>query len=97
MLDKPSFQPCYSVATIEPDQVFLVSERETVCLRDRFSYLVASLVNGDRSSDEIILGYGTHFDPKIALSRALTELNQILSSVVLVKVASDDLLVDVNV
>ena len=54
MLDRPCFKPCYSVATIEPDQVFLVSERESVCLNDRFSYLVASLIDGDRSSDEII-------------------------------------------
>lgn len=54
MLEKPHFNPCYSVATIEPDQVFLLSERETVCLSDRFSYLVASLIDGDRSRDEII-------------------------------------------
>ena len=54
MLNKLNFKPCYSVATIEPDQVFLLSERESVCLSDRFSYLVASLVDGDRNSDEII-------------------------------------------
>ena len=54
MLDKPQFKPCYSVKTIEPDQVFLLSERETLCLSDRFLYLVASLIDGDRSSDEII-------------------------------------------
>ena len=54
MLNKPNFKPCYSVATIEPDQVFLLSERETVCLSDRFSYLVASLIDGVRSSEEII-------------------------------------------
>ncbi len=54
MLNKPHFKPCYSVATIEPDQVFLLSERETVCLSDRFSYLVASLIDGARSRDEII-------------------------------------------
>ena len=39
----------------------------------------------DRSVEDIILGYGTHFDPKIALSRALTEVNQILPSVLSVK------------
>ena len=54
MLDRPCFKPCYSVATIEPDKVFLISEREKICLSDRFSYLVASLIDGDRSSDEII-------------------------------------------
>ena len=31
------------------------------------------------------MGYGSHFDPKIALSRALTEVNQILPSVLSVK------------
>ncbi len=54
MFDKPQFNPCYSVETIEPDKVFFLSERETVCLSDRFSYLVASLIDGDRNSDEII-------------------------------------------
>ncbi len=54
MLDRPCFKPCYTVATIEPDQVFLISEREKLCLSDRFLYLVASLINGDRTSDEII-------------------------------------------
>ena len=38
--------------------------------------------NSDRAVEDIILGYGTHFDPKIALSRALTEVNQILPSVI---------------
>ncbi|MEM7593844.1 MAG: hypothetical protein AAF383_20430 [Cyanobacteria bacterium P01_A01_bin.83] len=49
MLDRPCFKPCYSVAIVEPDKVFLISEREQLCLSDRFFYLVASLVNGDRS------------------------------------------------
>jgi len=31
--------------------------------------------------ENIVLGYGAHFDPKIALSRALTEVNQILPAV----------------
>jgi ribosomal protein S12 methylthiotransferase accessory factor len=35
----------------------------------------------DRAVADIILGYGTHFDPKIALSRALTEVNQTLPNV----------------
>ncbi|MBW4620757.1 MAG: TOMM precursor leader peptide-binding protein [Cyanosarcina radialis HA8281-LM2] len=54
MLERPHFKPCYSVSTVAPDQVFLLSERETVCLSDRFLYLVASLIDGDRTSDEII-------------------------------------------
>jgi oxazoline/thiazoline synthase len=35
----------------------------------------------DRDPEDIILGYGAHFDPKIALLRALTEANQILPNV----------------
>ncbi|ELS05357.1 hypothetical protein Xen7305DRAFT_00051000 [Xenococcus sp. PCC 7305] len=54
MLDRPCFKPCYTVTTIKPDQVFILSERENIYLSDRFSYLVASLIDGQRSSDEII-------------------------------------------
>ncbi|MBR8833305.1 MAG: TOMM precursor leader peptide-binding protein [Stigonema ocellatum SAG 48.90 = DSM 106950] len=39
----------------------------------------------DREVEDIVLGYGTHFDPKIALSRALTEVNQILPNVLSAK------------
>lgn len=35
----------------------------------------------DRKTEDIILGYGAHFEAKIAISRALTEANQILPSV----------------
>lgn len=35
----------------------------------------------ERPIEDIVLGYGTHFDAKIALSRALTEINQLLLSV----------------
>ncbi|GAB4182471.1 MAG: TOMM precursor leader peptide-binding protein [Coleofasciculaceae cyanobacterium] len=35
----------------------------------------------DREVEDIILGYGAHFDPKLAIQRALTETNQILPSV----------------
>jgi len=37
----------------------------------------------DRQIEDIILGYGAHFDPKIAIQRALTEINQILPAVLL--------------
>jgi ribosomal protein S12 methylthiotransferase accessory factor len=36
----------------------------------------------DREVEDIVLGYGAHFDPKLALQRALTEVNQILPSVI---------------
>jgi len=35
----------------------------------------------DRPVEDIIFGFGTHFDPKLALQRALTEINQILPGV----------------
>jgi ribosomal protein S12 methylthiotransferase accessory factor len=35
----------------------------------------------DHEVEDIILGYGTHFDPRLAISRALTEVNQILPNV----------------
>ena len=35
----------------------------------------------NRQEEDIILGYGTHFDPKLAIGRALTEVNQILPNV----------------
>jgi oxazoline/thiazoline synthase len=54
MLDKPQFKSCYAVSIIEPDLVFLLSERDTICLQNRFIYLVASLIDGDRRSDDII-------------------------------------------
>lgn len=36
----------------------------------------------DRQAEDIILGLGTHFDPKLAIQRALTEIGQILPAVV---------------
>lgn len=35
----------------------------------------------DRETEDIILGYGAHFDPQIAILRALTEMNQLLPAV----------------
>ncbi|AFZ16922.1 TOMM precursor leader peptide-binding protein [Allocoleopsis franciscana] len=35
----------------------------------------------DRKVEDIILGYGAHFDPQLAIQRSLTEINQILPSV----------------
>ncbi len=55
MLNKLYFKPSYSIETIEPDQVFILSERETVLLSDRLAYRVASLLqDGHLSNDEII-------------------------------------------
>lgn len=41
----------------------------------------------NREVEDIVLGYGAHFDPKIAISRALTETNQVLPAVL---TANDD-------
>jgi ribosomal protein S12 methylthiotransferase accessory factor len=35
----------------------------------------------DREIEDIILGFGTHFDPKLAIQRALTEISQVLPAV----------------
>lgn len=35
----------------------------------------------DRAVEDITLGFGAHFDPKLAIGRALTEVNQILPNV----------------
>jgi oxazoline/thiazoline synthase len=35
----------------------------------------------NRDAEDLILGFGAHFDPQIAVGRALTELNQILPAV----------------
>jgi ribosomal protein S12 methylthiotransferase accessory factor len=41
----------------------------------------------DKEIEDIVFGFGTHFDPKIAMLRAITEANQILPAVL--TVASD--------
>lgn len=38
----------------------------------------------DHEVEDIILGFGAHFDPKLAVQRALTEVNQILPAVLAV-------------
>lgn len=43
------------------------------------------VARSDRKVEDIILGYGAHFDAKIAISRALTEVNQILPNVLFAK------------
>lgn len=55
MINKLHFKPSYSVEPIEPDQVFLLSEREAVLLSDRLSCRIASLLRENHYSvDEII-------------------------------------------
>ncbi|HLO83458.1 MAG TPA: TOMM precursor leader peptide-binding protein [Nostocaceae cyanobacterium] len=55
MFNKPHFKPSYSIETLEPDQVYILSEREGIWLSDRLSYRIASLIrNSQLSVDEII-------------------------------------------
>ena len=54
MLDKPQFNPSYSVETIEADKLFLLSEREAATLTNRLSCKIAALVDGKRNIDKII-------------------------------------------
>ena len=54
MNHKPQFNPAYSVEVIEPDKVFFLSERETLCVSGRLSYSLAILVDGEHNKDEII-------------------------------------------
>ncbi|NEP00708.1 MAG: TOMM precursor leader peptide-binding protein [Symploca sp. SIO2E9] len=54
MLHKPQFNPCYFVETIEPDQVFFLSEREVAWLKDRLACSLAGLIDSGRNIDEII-------------------------------------------
>ena len=54
MLNTPCFKPDYSVITYQSEHVFILSERESVCLSDRTLSQVAALIDGQRSSDDII-------------------------------------------
>ena len=54
MPHQPQFNPCYSVETIEPDQVFFLSEREKAYLKDRLACSLAALIDGDRNNDDLI-------------------------------------------
>lgn len=54
MLNKPYFNPAYLIEILEPDTVFFISERESVCLQDTLYYRLVQLIDGDRNVDEII-------------------------------------------
>ena len=53
MLNYPNFKPCYHVESIDPYKVLFLSEREVSWLDDRLYYAIASLVDGDRTTEEI--------------------------------------------
>ena len=43
----------------------------------------------DRSTEQIVLGFGAHLDPKVAVLRAVTEMNQMLTSPLLDDVTTE--------
>lgn len=53
MLDRPDREPRYHVEAIEPDKVLFLSERGVSWLNDELYYLILSLVDGHRTTDEI--------------------------------------------
>ena len=54
MPHQPKFNPRYAVETIAPERVFFLSEREKGYLKDRLSYSLAALIDGDRNNDALI-------------------------------------------
>ncbi|MDZ8077535.1 MAG: TOMM precursor leader peptide-binding protein [Nostoc sp. DcaGUA01] len=54
MLNIPIFKHCYSVETIQPDWVFLLSEKDVTWFSDRIFYCLATLIDGHHDIDEII-------------------------------------------
>jgi len=54
MLNQPKFKSCFHVEILEPEGVFIRSERDVVLLSDRLTKLLAPLIDGNRTIDAII-------------------------------------------
>jgi oxazoline/thiazoline synthase len=54
MLYKPTFKPCYRVETVESEAVFLVSEKGSLWLTGRLYQLLAPLIDGHHTVEEIV-------------------------------------------
>lgn len=54
MLNRPSFRACFGVGIAEPEAVFLTSERIDFLLEGRLYQLLAPLIDGQHTVDEII-------------------------------------------
>lgn len=54
MLNKPKFKPCFQVEIVEPEGVFLISERDSFLLSDSIYTLLAPLIDGQHSVDDIV-------------------------------------------
>lgn len=77
---KIQFNPCYSVQTIEADNIFFLSEREKVWLNDHLSHTLATFIDGERNIDEIIdtIQQSLLQDPK-SLQSATTFFQEVLN------------------
>jgi oxazoline/thiazoline synthase len=60
MLNKPKFKPRYRIETVEPDRVFLLSERDCLLLSDRLHQRLGSAIDGERTVDEIVEAIQLH-------------------------------------
>lgn len=54
MLKKPKFKNCFKVITIESEGVFLLSEIDYYVLTGKLYELLAPLINGERTPEELI-------------------------------------------
>ncbi|WP_013320760.1 TOMM precursor leader peptide-binding protein [Gloeothece verrucosa] len=54
MLNYPCLNPAYLIEILEPDTIFFISERESVCLQDPLYYRLVRLIDGQRNVDEIV-------------------------------------------
>ncbi|MDF5724883.1 MAG: TOMM precursor leader peptide-binding protein [Rhizonema sp. PD37] len=66
MLNKPKFKRCFQVETVESEGVFLISERDTFLLNGHLYELLAPLLNGQHSVDEIVDEIIPHLLPEKA-------------------------------
>src|SRR5919199_246210 len=54
MLCTPKFKPRYHAEIVEPEDVFLISERDCLLFRDRLHQLLAHLIDGNCTVEEIV-------------------------------------------
>lgn len=55
MLNKPNFKSNFRFETVESDNLFLLSERNSILLSGRLYQLLAPLIDGHRTVDEIVV------------------------------------------
>ena len=62
MFNQLDWNPAYSIETLEPNTVFFLSERESICFQEPLYYRLVRLIDGQRNLDEII---DKHRNPEI--------------------------------